>query len=426
MSPKTLTPQATLRSSLEAHNTTFENLLKLIPAQYYIVNEATELEIANKFQKHSKKQKGVKHAAELAAAKQDAKRRKLDPEQQKSILEIQAEYAKSKSLKGAADSSDVSDDEDEDVDMEVQFDNDNDSEDDDDNVDENNDEDDDDLVPMPSAEGGIAVLRQKLHDKIDRLRNRNRGTWYEASSKDELLEERRQQRAALRERRRKETRERLRRESELRKSKSGKASLKDKDAEREKAKSGNNSKPQLLVNEPKTGGGSTGAHAGPAEQYTNVTFSLTTDHTNPSSSKSKILPKAHSDPKVALAALTKHKAHLASLPLERQAAIKTQEQVLKAGLRLEGVKVRDDEGRLKKAVKRKEKGKEKGKKEWEDRKEKVEGAMAARQKKRTDNIAQRSERRKGGGDKGKSKTASGKNKVGGAKKGKRPGFEGKR
>ncbi|KAF5339153.1 hypothetical protein D9611_011199 [Ephemerocybe angulata] len=61
------TPANLLRTSLEQHNETFENLLKLIPAQYYIVNEQKmEEQMATKFQKHSKKQKGVKHAAEVA------------------------------------------------------------------------------------------------------------------------------------------------------------------------------------------------------------------------------------------------------------------------------------------------------------------------------------------------------------------------
>ena len=36
------TPTAVLRASLEHHNDVFESLLKLIPAQYYIVNDETE------------------------------------------------------------------------------------------------------------------------------------------------------------------------------------------------------------------------------------------------------------------------------------------------------------------------------------------------------------------------------------------------
>jgi hypothetical protein len=40
-----LTPVAVLRASLEKHNDTFESLLKLIPPQYYIVNEDTEEQV---------------------------------------------------------------------------------------------------------------------------------------------------------------------------------------------------------------------------------------------------------------------------------------------------------------------------------------------------------------------------------------------
>jgi len=39
------TSSAVLRASLERHNDTFESLLKLIPAQYYIVNEETEEQV---------------------------------------------------------------------------------------------------------------------------------------------------------------------------------------------------------------------------------------------------------------------------------------------------------------------------------------------------------------------------------------------
>lgn len=36
------TPAAELRASLERHNKTFESLLKLIPARYYLVQEESE------------------------------------------------------------------------------------------------------------------------------------------------------------------------------------------------------------------------------------------------------------------------------------------------------------------------------------------------------------------------------------------------
>lgn len=121
------TPTATLRASLERHNETFESLLKLIPAQYYFVDDMV-------------------HDLEVAQSE----------------------------------------------------------------VDENDLE----LRPMPEA-GGIEVLREKLHAKIERLRRGGRPMDGEAGDKDDLLEERRQQRAAMRERRRKETKEKIRREEEM-------------------------------------------------------------------------------------------------------------------------------------------------------------------------------------------------------------------
>lgn len=105
-----------------------------------------------------------------------------------------------------------------------------------------------DIVPMPQ-EQSITDLRAKLHAKIDSIRAKKRGWGGQdggwrggavglqggiagAGNKDELLEERRVQRAAMRERRRrKETKEKIKREEE----KKGKKSGKDKDA-KERAK----------------------------------------------------------------------------------------------------------------------------------------------------------------------------------------------
>jgi hypothetical protein len=73
-------------------------------------------------------------------------------------------------------------------------------------------------VPLSRPES-IETLRAKLHAKIDAMRSKKRG-----GSKDELLEERRLQRAAMRERRRKETKAKIKREKESRgKSKKGTA-----------------------------------------------------------------------------------------------------------------------------------------------------------------------------------------------------------
>jgi hypothetical protein len=69
------TPATVLRASLERHNDAFESLLRLIPAQYYIVNDETEEQAASRYQKHSKKQNASKQAIKEATKK--AKRNKV-------------------------------------------------------------------------------------------------------------------------------------------------------------------------------------------------------------------------------------------------------------------------------------------------------------------------------------------------------------
>ncbi|SJK97891.1 uncharacterized protein ARMOST_01147 [Armillaria ostoyae] len=387
------TPTSDLQASLERHNATFELLLKHIPAKHYLVQDNDE-QVASKYQKHSKKQKAPKQLIKEASKK--ARREKLDPDHNKSVIDIQNERAKQSSTsKGKRKAADPPSDGDADS-SEGMMDVDIDLGDDSKNEDEETETPPADIVPMPQS-NGIMALRQKLHHKMAEVRRGGHGG--EAGDRDELLEERRRQRAAMRERRRKETKERIKREEETRGKKG-----KDKEKKDTRAQ-GNITKTQLLVpDEPSSSRKPTSR--GLQANFTNVTFSTIAG----TSSKKGSHLKTSADPTQALEQLEARKERLAALPEDKRKAIEEKDKFEKAEARLEGVKLKDDEGRLKKAAKRKEKEKVKNKKAWDERKEQVTASMAAKQKKRNDNIAMRNERKKGN-VKGKTKA--------------RPGFEGK-
>ncbi|KAK7683560.1 hypothetical protein QCA50_013397 [Cerrena zonata] len=403
----------TLRDSLEKHNATFESLLNLIPAKYYLVQELSEEQIASKYQKNSKKQKAPKQAIKEATKK--AKKDKLDPANNKTILELQQEVALAKEqerspsqkAKGKRKAAEADLDDDNEMDIDMSFDGDDDVEggsDDGSDVDMGEDGGEgegQDVQPMPMS-GGIQDLRDRLHARMAALRRGGRGGGFnnwEAGSRDDLIEERRRQRATLRENRRKETREKIKKEAEAK----GKKGTKEKDRT-----AGPTTKQQLLVPDQPTASGSRGH----SSTTTNIAFPLLA---NAAASNRKHL-KTSTNPTQALSQLASRKEKLASLPEDRRKEKEEREKWEKAEARMEGVKVHDDEGRLKKAVKRKEKEKVKSKKAWDERKEQVATSMAAKQKKRTDNITSRNERRK---DKKMGvKTKPSKDKA-------RPGFEGK-
>ncbi|KAG6849469.1 hypothetical protein H0H93_008196 [Arthromyces matolae] len=370
-----VTTQATLRASLEAHNHTFESLLTLIPAKYYFVQNSDEQ--ASKYLKHSKNQKAPKQAIKEATKK--GKREKLDPTNNENIIDIQRK------------ANDFVSSEEDDSFMEVDGDLDHEVE----GVGEGLE-----VMPMPTS-GGITQLKEKLHAKILELRQRGRPRESADGGRDELLEERRAQRAAMRERRRKETKEKIRREEE---SKGRKGKGKEQPTPKEKRDKGHLTKTQLLVPD----------HKGPTESFATVTFSSLA---GASTSTKKVQHlKLTTNPQQALAQLTARKERLAGIPEEQRRDIMEKDQWATAEARMEGIKVHDDEQRLKKAAKRKEKGKEKSKKEWIARKDQITQAMAAKQKKRTDNIAMRNERRN---DKRKGVSKAKANIKA------RPGFEGK-
>ncbi|CAE6423789.1 unnamed protein product [Rhizoctonia solani] len=428
-----ITPSHELRASLERHNKAFETLLQLIPAKYYLHQERDDDENGSKYQKNKKKQSAPKQAIKEATKK--ARREKLDPANNKTILEIQREAAgledsnlrnaKQKGKQKAANED--SDSDDPDVEMA-----------------DLSDTPDDSIPavpqPMPSYESISTVraklharidVRAKLHARIDGLKKDRGALTSEPGSRDELLEEQRRKRGLLREKRRQATRERKRNE-EVGKQK--------KPAVQDRAK-GHQTKAQLIVPDPVPGGSSSGT--------TNVTFSAVASSGGPSKAK-KYATAA--DPRAALNQLASRNEKLSALPAEKREAIEERSRwekaeiraeggkVLasrneklsalpaekreaieersrweKAEIRAEGGKVHDDATRLKKAAKRKDKEKLKSKLEWNKRKEVLTANMAAKQKKRTDNIAQRNERRNDARKGVKPKAGKA-----------RPGFEGKR
>lgn len=129
---------------------------------------------------------------------------------------------------------------------------------------------------------------------------------------------------------------------------------------------------------------------------------------------------ANKDIKAHLAKLEHKKQKLAQMTPEEQAKYKEKEQWQRLMSHAEGVKVKDDEKLLKKALKRKEKQKLKSEIEWKERKQVVKDTIAAKQKRREENLRARRENK---GKKAK-KAVKLKKFTGTVHKNKRAGFEG--
>jgi len=127
---------------------------------------------------------------------------------------------------------------------------------------------------------------------------------------------------------------------------------------------GGDIKTQLLVDEPRNGQIVIG------KDETHVRFpTLATDVSSSSTSKLPKKLQTSNDPKQALAQLAAREARLKEMPAEKRAVIEENDRWEKAAARMEGVKVKDDEARLKKAAKRAEKEKKKSRQEWSVRRE---------------------------------------------------------
>ncbi|KAK6346022.1 hypothetical protein TWF730_010356 [Orbilia blumenaviensis] len=90
------------------------------------------------------------------------------------------------------------------------------------------------------------------------------------------------------------------------------------------------------------------------------------------------------------------KARLAGMSEDKRADIQEKDRWSKALKMASGEKLQDDEGLLKKSLKRQEKAKKKSEREWKERNANVEKGKVMRQKKREANIAARKEQKKSG------------------------------
>ncbi|KAF9089702.1 surfeit locus protein [Mortierella sp. AD031] len=397
-----------LEERIKAHGSSFDSLLKTIPAQYYITKELSEEEQNSKYQ-HNKKRSAPKQ--EIKERTKKAKKAKLDPENNKSVMDIQSAMAA-----GGKDS-EGEDEEDEDEDEE----------------DAQMQDSDDDIVEDDSeapviakssthnfegllaqvqtaaqtpaqAPKSITELRAKLEERLAKLRGR-RGAAAEANAASAKPTSRQ---AIL--------------EARLKRKKDKKAS-------------------QKLAKEKRAAGGSEGLIVKESAESSSAggrpSASSINDKGEVRFSKFEFdgLQKKKRGPTDAQGQLKMVEAHnekLAALQVadpEKATALKEKDTWRKALQLAQGEKVKDDVKLLKKTIKREETFKKKSAKEWGERKSTVTKGKDQKQKRREENLKARIDAAKNKGKKEKTgDKAKGKGGPKGGKKGGKPkaraGFEG--
>ena len=108
-----------------------------------------------------------------------------------------------------------------------------------------------------------------------------------------------------------------------------------------------------------------------------------------SAEKKKQKGPANKDIKAHLQKLEKKKQKLASMSAEDQEKQREKDKWQRVMAQAEGIKIKDDEKLLKRALKRKEKKKLKSEIEWKERKQVVKDTVAARAKRREENLKAR-------------------------------------
>ncbi|KAF8337035.1 surfeit locus protein 6-domain-containing protein [Cantharellus anzutake] len=331
-------PTSELRASLEKHNQIFESLLRLIPARFYLsYRPFQDTENIKRIQNEGTSQKMS------SGAKRGPKARKLDPNNHKTVIDIQESLAESLHATRRKNPSKSRKEKDLGV-----------SRTDADNSDDAMDDD-----PRDTQSGNVTELHERYRSRLASFR-KERG---EVDDDDDGT--------GVKKREEREKTRKARKEKKERRKK----------REREKRSA---TKVQLVVPEPDK-------HPIEKDNEANVTFSAIPDQPNPKHHKRVVTT---SNPHQALAQITAREKKLASLPEEKRAEIEGKDKLVKAQMRLAGVKVKDDVEKLKKSITHKERAKAKSAKEWEERKKNLIKEQAVKQQKRSDNIAMRNDRRK--------------------------------
>ncbi|KAG9325500.1 hypothetical protein KVV02_007531, partial [Mortierella alpina] len=376
---------------IKEHGGAFDSLLKLIPAQYYITKELSEEEQNSKYQ-HNKKRSAPKQ--EIKERTKKAKKAKLDPENIKSVTDIQSELAS----KGDGSESEGEDEDDGDSGMKI-------------DTDEDDIVEDDSEAPViaksaahnfegllaqvhtaaqtrtPAARS-ITELRAKLEERLAKFRG-NRGA-VEASA------------AA-----KKPTSRQSILEARLKRKKDKKAAHK---LAKEKRASGGSEGLVVKENE----GSSSGTGGRPSASSINdkgeVRFSkfefdgLQKKKRGPTDAQGQLkMVEAHNEKLAALQVADPEKAN----------ALKEKDTWKKALQLAQGEKVKDDVKLLKKTIKREETFKKKSSKEWGERKSTVSKQKDHKQKRREENLKARIDAAKNKGKKDKGAADKGGKKKGG-------------
>ncbi|KAI8323540.1 SURF6-domain-containing protein [Martensiomyces pterosporus] len=397
-----------IRASLQKHAKAIDGLLRLVPPKFYIP-EIHEETLNLRYMKNTKHDTDAKKKDAQRKARAQAKAARLDPDNHKTVQELQAEKlerqeAEKQEEQQKAKRAKTSTKEDEGTKMaKISVDlSDTAAK----QTEEENKEEPAKMQPM-SAAGSITELRTRLHERIELLRAKRKAP-EDDRSREALLEKRMK--------RRKKTQE----------------------AKAKAKKAGKVAQEQVLGSKTPGGSGTAGkaANGGADEVKDSIYYGTLT--TGAAKKKKSINAKQQ------LTKVENKKKEMKELKKVDAAKAAKLEDKSKWGKALDlakGEKVKDDPKLLRKTVRREEQQKKKSSREWNERKNTLESKMKERVEKRDANIKARVEAKKMK-KQGKSKKAiertlkaskgamkKGAPKKGAPKKGPaskaRPGFEGK-